>query len=79
MKKPIHSYEPKESLFYKETMARVKKTPRVVERQPRVKRPKEKKKSKNKGTFSPKSLGKLIKEGREAIQQAKQARRDAKE
>ena len=34
MKRPFHYYEPKESLFYKETMVRVKKTPKVAEKQP---------------------------------------------
>ena len=48
-------------------MARVKKTPKVVGKQPRVKKPEEKKKSGNKGNFSLKAFGKSIRETREAM------------
>ena len=59
MRRPIHYSEPKESLFYKETMARVRKTPKTSEKQP--------KRSGNNEEVSHKALGKLIREAKKAI------------
>ena len=48
-------------------MVRVKKTPKILEKNPRVKKPEEIKRSGNKEKFSLKVLEKLIREAREAI------------
>ena len=58
-------------------MVRVTKTPKVVEKQPRVKKSEEKE-SGNQEKFSLKALGKLIREAREVIWQANQVRKDTK-
>ena len=52
MKRPFHYSKPNESLFYKETRVRVKKTPNVAEKQPRVKKNRgEKEKVEIRGNF----------------------------
>ena len=76
IRKPFNYIEPKESLFHKETMAKVNKTAKRVEKQPKTEKSGQPREGRAKEKV--RWIGKSIQQARQAIQQAAQARGDAK-
>ena len=79
IKRPFHYKDPKESLFYKERIAKVKKTVRLggKERQTKTKIEKQQREKRKKENV--KWVGKSLRQTTEAMQQAAKARKDAKQ